>query len=75
MALRKLVILRSTRRVHLEGCMSPPQLTRGLRQGRSWAQSGSKTLHPGAQLDFPGPGAALLAVQLQVGLRDSVGIE
>src|SRR5579862_2695414 len=27
-------------------------------------------LDPGAQLDFPGPGAALLAVQLQVALGD-----
>src|SRR5690348_8156829 len=37
--------------------------------------AGSENLDPGAQLDLPGPGAAVLAVQLQIGLGDRIGIE
>src|SRR6266508_967166 len=35
----------------------------------------SEPLDPGAQLDFPGPGAAVLSVYVQVVLRDLVGEE
>src|SRR5260370_42496895 len=35
----------------------------------------SEILDPGPKLDFPGPGAAVLAVQLQVGLGDRIGVE
>src|SRR2546421_5659492 len=35
----------------------------------------SELLDPGPQLDFPGPRAAVLAVQVQVVLRDLVGEE
>src|SRR5256885_12814350 len=35
----------------------------------------SELLDPGPQLDLPSPGAAVLAVQVQVVLRDLVGVE
>src|SRR5438445_9638333 len=35
----------------------------------------SEFLDPGPQLDFPGPGAAVLSVYVQVVLRDLVGVE
>src|SRR5262244_2136708 len=37
--------------------------------------SPSELLHPGAELDLPGPGAARLAVNMEVGFGDGVGIE
>src|SRR6266478_3541801 len=35
----------------------------------------SEILDPGPQLDFPGPGAAVLMVQLQVACGDRIGVE
>jgi hypothetical protein len=36
---------------------------------------GFRILGPRSELDFPGPGAAVLAVQLQIALGDRGGIE
>jgi len=38
-------------------------------------QFGFRTSRPRAQLDFPGPGAALLAMQVEIAVGDRVGIE
>src|SRR5207253_5339928 len=32
-------------------------------------------LDPGAQLDFPGPGAAVLAIEMEIAVGDRLGIE
>src|SRR5437870_1705666 len=50
----------------------------GLRRDDNWwsgRHRRSEILDPGSELDFPGPGAAVLMVQLQVGFGDRVGVE
>src|SRR5665213_1568811 len=51
---------------------SPPKvnLSEHLRLARS-----SEILDPGPQFDFPGPGAARLAMQIQIGVGDRVRVE
>src|SRR5579864_5412709 len=43
--------------------------------GRFMVALRSEILHPGPQLDFPRPGAAVLAVEVEIALGDRVGIE
>src|SRR5579859_495533 len=50
-------------------------LTTAAPAARSTAQPTLEALHPGPQLDLPGPGAALLAPDVQVGPRDLVRVE
>src|SRR5438067_2437426 len=46
-----------------------------LRQLIGFYGDSMQFLDPGAQLDFPRPGAARLAVELEIALRDRIGIE
>src|SRR5690349_11495001 len=42
---------------------------------RAGEGDGSELLHPGAELELPGPGAAVLAVNGEIAARDRVGVE
>src|SRR5712691_6156124 len=59
-------------------------MRRSMRRVRSarrqaWISSQSgmalEILHPGPELDLPGPGAAVLAVDVEIGLRDRLRLE